>query len=82
MHALPYKDREFDVVHAHQVLQHVADPVLALREMGRVAGLVAARDSDYGAFTWFPALPELDVGPGRHSRPPRWRFLIAWLTIR
>ena len=26
----------FDVVHAHQVLQHVADPVAALREMRRV----------------------------------------------
>jgi ubiquinone/menaquinone biosynthesis C-methylase UbiE len=29
-------DAEFDVVHAHQVLQHLADPVAALREMRRV----------------------------------------------
>ena len=29
-------DGSFDVVHAHQVLQHLADPVAALREMRRV----------------------------------------------
>ena len=60
---LDLPDGAFDVVHAHQVLQHVDDPVRALREMGRVGrpgGIVAARDSDYGAFTWFPEVPELD----------------------
>ena len=44
VHALPFPDDTFDVVHAHQVLHHVADPVQALREMARVArpgGLVA-----------------------------------------
>ncbi|GAB3620699.1 hypothetical protein GCM10027417_19600 [Glutamicibacter endophyticus] len=53
IHALPWADQSFEVVHAHQVLQHVADPVRALREMARVTksgGLVAARDSDYSAF--------------------------------
>ena len=63
VHQMDFPDDTFDVVHAHQVLQHVNDPVRALREMGRVCapgGLVAARDSDYAAFTWFPALPELD----------------------
>ena len=30
---LDLADRSFDVVHAHQVLQHVDDPVRALREM-------------------------------------------------
>nr|BFF14555.1 hypothetical protein GCM10025699_58580 [Microbacterium flavescens] len=34
--ALPFDDDRFDVVHAHQVLQHVGDPVAALREMRRV----------------------------------------------
>jgi SAM-dependent methyltransferase len=63
VHALPYPDDSFDVVHAHQVLQHVADPVRALTEMRRVCrpgGVVAARDSDYDRFAWFPAVPELD----------------------
>ena len=55
VHALDLPDGGFDVVHAHQVLQHVADPVTALRELLRVTaddGLVAVRDSDYSAFTW------------------------------
>ena len=33
---LDASDGAFDVVHAHQVLQHLADPVAALREMRRV----------------------------------------------
>lgn len=63
VHALSFSDDTFDIVHAHQVLQHVADPVQALREMRRVAkpgGLVAARDADYAGFIWFPVMPELD----------------------
>src|SRR6478752_6406761 len=71
VHCLDFPDDSFDVVHAHQVLQHVGDPVQALREMRRVCrpgGVVAARDSDYGAFTWYPASPVLR-GPGRRGRP-------------
>ncbi len=57
VHALPFADGAFDVVHAHQVLQHVGSPVAALREMARVCrpgGMVAVRDVDYGATTWWP----------------------------
>src|SRR6202044_1431298 len=49
IHDLPFPSGSFDVVHAHQVLQHVADPVTALREMVRVCrpgGVVAGRDGD------------------------------------
>ncbi len=60
---LGYSDGAFDVVHAHQVLQHLTDPVAALAEMRRVCrpgGVVAARDGDYGGMFWFPESPELD----------------------
>ncbi|MDH6112613.1 SAM-dependent methyltransferase [Kitasatospora sp. MAP12-15] len=87
--ALPYAAGEFDVVHAHQVLQHVGDPVAALREMRRVSapgGLVAARDADYAAMAWYPQLPELDEwlamyqGSARANggEPDAGRRLLAW----
>jgi SAM-dependent methyltransferase len=58
--ALPFADDTFDVVHAHQVLQHVGDPPAALAEMKRVCrpgGLVAVRDADYPTFRYFPDSP-------------------------
>jgi SAM-dependent methyltransferase len=89
VHALTFPDGTFDVVHAHQVLQHVADPVRALREMARVArpgGVVAARDSDYAAFTWWPRLPELDewlrlyraAARANGGEPDAGRRMLSW----
>ncbi|GLY01691.1 hypothetical protein Acsp01_20700 [Actinoplanes sp. NBRC 101535] len=89
VHALDLPDDSFDVVHAHQVLQHVTDPVTALREMRRVTkpgGVVAARDSDYATFTWFPVVPELDewlalyqrVARANGGEPDAGRRLYAW----
>jgi SAM-dependent methyltransferase len=75
VYALDAEDGTFDVVHAHQVLQHLTDPVAALRELHRVlrpGGLLAVRDSDYAAFTWAPADPALD----------RWLELYHALTRR
>ena len=87
--ALPFDDDSFDVVHAHQVLQHVGDPVAALVEMRRVCrpgGLVAARDSDYPAFTFAPAEPDLDRALAAYGELTRlnrahWdagRHLLGW----
>jgi len=87
--ALDLADDTFDVVHAHQVLQHVDDPVQALREMrrvGRPGGLVAVRESDYSAFTWHPAVPELDrwlavylqVARSNDAEPDAGRRLLSW----
>ena len=62
-YALDADDDSFDVVHAHQVLQHLRDPVAALTEMRRVVrpgGIVAARDADFGAMSWAPASDGLD----------------------
>jgi SAM-dependent methyltransferase len=89
VHALDLPDDTFDVVHAHQVLQHVADPVLALRELRRVCrpgGVVAVRDADYAGFTWYPHLPELDEWHALYQRtaranggePDAGRRLLAW----
>ncbi|MBW4029418.1 MAG: methyltransferase domain-containing protein [Acidobacteria bacterium] len=61
--SLAFDDATFDVVYVHQVLQHLSDPVRALREMRRVVkdgGVVAARDADYGGFVWFPGDPLLE----------------------
>lgn len=56
--------RSFDVVHAHQVLQHLQDPVGALRALAALArpggGIVAVRDADYPAMVWAPAEERLD----------------------
>ena len=89
VYALDHEAAIFDVVHAHQVLQHLSDPVAALREMARVCkpdGLVAVRDSDYSAFTWWPAVPELDewldvyraVARGNDAEPDAGRRLKHW----
>ena len=63
VYSLGFDDQSFDVAHAHQVLQHLTDPVAALVEMRRVlrpGGILAVRDSDYGGFVWAPADPVLD----------------------
>lgn len=74
VHALALPDNSFDIVHAHQLLQHVADPVQALREMRRVCkpgGIVAARDADYAGFIWYPQLPALDEWMTWYQRAAR-----------
>ncbi|HZN15376.1 MAG TPA: methyltransferase domain-containing protein [Acidimicrobiales bacterium] len=75
VYALEFEDASFDVVHAHQVLQHLTRPVDALREMRRVlrpGGTLAVRDSDYAGFVWAPDDPRLD----------RWMELYHQLTER
>ncbi|MGI8536407.1 MAG: methyltransferase domain-containing protein [Mycobacteriales bacterium] len=86
---LDLPDGAFDIVHAHQVLQHLADPVAALREMMRVTrpgGLVAVRDADYAAMTWHPASAGLDswratyrsVARSHGAEPDAGRRLLSW----
>ncbi|OAA55287.1 Methyltransferase type 11 [Niveomyces insectorum RCEF 264] len=88
IHALPFPDNTFDIVHVHQVLQHIADPVQALREMRRVTktggGLVACRES--ASMVWYPPLPGLDawraltrnMATARGSHPDPGSYIHVW----
>jgi SAM-dependent methyltransferase len=89
VYALDLPDDSFDVVHAHQVLQHVSDPVAALREMARVCrpgGLIAVRDVDYAAVALHPQDEVLDrwlelyseVARRNGGEPDAGRRLLAW----
>jgi SAM-dependent methyltransferase len=89
VYALAEPDDSFDVVHAHQVLQHLTDPVAALREMARVCrpgGVIAVRDVDYAALAWFPEDAGLDrwldlyqrVHRSNSSEPNAGRRLLSW----
>lgn len=86
--ALPYA-ASFDVVHAHQVLQHLPDPVGALRQMARATrpgGLVAVRDVDYASMVWHPASDGMTrwlevyrrLARLNHAEPDAGRHLVAW----
>ncbi len=68
---LSFDEGTFDVVYAHQVLQHLSEPVSALVEMRRVlgeGGVLGVRDADYGAFVWTPEDPRLDAWMDLYQR--------------
>ena len=65
----PASGERFDIVHAHQVLQHLGEPVRALAAWRAVGDLIAARDVIYSATTIHPLTPELR----------RWRELVVAL---
>jgi len=89
VYGLEYPDGSFDVVHAHQLLQHLSDPVAALREMRRVCrpgGVIAVRDADYASFAWAPLDARLDewlalyrsVARANGGEPDAGRRLLGW----
>lgn len=89
VYELDFEAGTFDVVHAHQVLQHLVDPVAALTEMMRVTrrgGLVAVREADYAAMTWFPQAAGLErwreiydeVARRNGAEPNAARHLLQW----
>jgi SAM-dependent methyltransferase len=90
-YALPYPDDSFHVVYAHQVLQHLVDPIAALTEMKRVlrsGGYIAVRDADYGTMTHFPNERLIDrwleiyhlLARANGGEPDAGRRLLDWVT--
>jgi len=89
VYQLPFDDASFDVVHAHQVLQHLSDQVAALKEMARVTrpgGVIAVRETNYATLAWYPPVPELAewqalyraVAHGNGAEPDAGPRLLAW----
>lgn len=89
VYRLDCEDASWDIVHAHQVLQHLSDPVAALKEMRRVVrrgGIIAVRDSDYATFTWHPDSERLqrwlrlyqDIARANGGEPDAGRRLRSW----
>ena len=87
---LEFEDSSFDVVYAHQVLQHLSDPIRALEEMRRVlrdGGWLAVRDGDYGAFSWSPPSEGLDrwmelyhdITRENGAEANAGRYLVGWV---
>lgn len=73
-YALDFDDDSFDIVHVHQMLHHLADPVRALTELRRVCrpdGVVAVREVDYAGTIWFPENPGLDEWMALYQRVHR-----------
>lgn len=90
VYELPYAKDSFDVVHAHQLLQHLVRPVDALVEMRRVVrrgGVVAVRDADYATMIHAPNDPRLDrwlelyhqVARANEAEPDAGRHLRSWM---
>lgn len=64
VYALPFPDASFDIANANSLLQHLSDPLWALRECRRVlrhGGIMAVRDPDWSTMRLEPATSLLDL---------------------
>jgi len=88
VYALDLPDDSFDIVHAHQLLQHLPDPVAALVEMRRVCrpgGVVAVREADFATASAQPDVVTewVDVyattARALGGEPYAGRYLLGWV---
>ena len=81
---------QFDVVYAHQVLQHLGDPIGALSAASQLAkpgGLVGVREVDWGTFAAYPDSPVLKdfrdiydaVAIRNRGTPHAGRHILEWM---
>ena len=65
LRALPHEDASFDAVFIHAVLQHIDEPVGALRELHRVlkpGGVIGVADADHDGALFWPEEPMITRG--------------------
>jgi ubiquinone/menaquinone biosynthesis C-methylase UbiE len=86
-----FGDRKFDIVHVHQVLQHidrrrVPEALMQMRAVTKLGGIVAARETDFAAMTWYPESRGLEewmdtyqlVARANGGEPDAGRRLVSW----
>lgn len=86
-----FGDRKFDIVHVHQVLQHidrrrVPEALMQMRAVTKPGGIVAAREVDFAAMTWYPESSGLEewmdtyelVARANGGEPDAGRRLVSW----
>lgn len=61
VYTLPFEANRFDCVFSHALLEHLRDPLAAMKEFHRVlkpGGVAAVRAPDWGAFLYAPESPQ------------------------
>jgi SAM-dependent methyltransferase len=62
VYGLPFDDRTFDAAFMHAILQHLSDPLAALKEMRRVlkpGAVIGIGDMDFDGYLQHPMTPPL-----------------------
>lgn len=71
VYELPCAKNSFDAAFSHAMLEHLQEPLKALRELFRVlkpGGILGVRSPDWGGFLVAPSNPELDEAISYYKR--------------